>query len=94
MARREFTVDSDLDWTILIDRRADSLHLQLVHQLRKRLDGANFKVPVQGLWGLIFSHDLVPAVGGDEDTNKNMTRRLSFSWIRPQWRRSGQPRSA
>jgi predicted nucleotidyltransferase len=78
MARREFTVDSDLDWTILIDGRADSLHLQLVHQLRKRLDEAKFKVPgpTEVFGGLVFSHDLVHAVGGDEDTNKNMTRRL------------------
>jgi hypothetical protein len=26
--------------------------------------------------GLVFSHDLIHAIGGDEDTNKNMTRRL------------------
>lgn len=78
MARREFTVDSDLDWTVLIDGRADSLHLRLVHQLRNRLAEADFKVPgpTEVFGGLIFSHDLVHAVGGDEDTNKNMTRRL------------------
>nr|WP_295884559.1 DUF294 nucleotidyltransferase-like domain-containing protein [uncultured Devosia sp.] len=78
MARREFTVDSDLDWTILIDGRADSLHLQLVHQLRNKLDEAKFKVPgpTEVFGGLVFSHDLVHAIGGDEDTNKNMTRRL------------------
>jgi hypothetical protein len=78
MARREFTVGSDLDWTILIDGRADSLHLRLVHQLRNRLAEANFGKPgpTEVFGGLIFSHDLVHAVGGDEDTNKNMTRRL------------------
>ena len=78
MARREFTGGSDLDWTILIDGRADSLHLRLIHQLRNRLAEANFGKPgpTEVFGGLIFSHDLVHAVGGDEDTNKNMTRRL------------------
>lgn len=78
MARGEFTGGSDLDWTILIDGRADSLHQKLVHQLSGRLTDANFIKPgPTGVFGgLIFSHDLVHAVGGDEDSNKNMTRRL------------------
>ncbi|GLQ37729.1 hypothetical protein GCM10007908_13490 [Rhizobium albus] len=78
MARGEFTGGSDLDWTVLIDGRADSLHHKTVHQLSKRLTEAEFIKPgPTGVFGgLIFSHDLVHAVGGDEDTNKNMTRRL------------------
>ncbi|NYJ11132.1 putative nucleotidyltransferase [Rhizobium leguminosarum] len=78
LARGEYTVDSDLDWTILIDGRADSLHLKIVHSLRHKLKEANFKVPgpTEVFGGLVFSHDLVHAIGGDEDTNKNMTRRL------------------
>jgi predicted nucleotidyltransferase len=78
LARGEFTNDSDLDWTILIDGRADSNHLAIVHELRPRLEQAKFKVPgpTEVFGGLIFSHELVHAIGGDEDTNKNMTRRL------------------
>jgi hypothetical protein len=78
LARAEFTAGSDLDWTVLIDGRADSSHLKIVHQLRPKLDEAGFKVPgpTETFGGLVFSHDLIHAIGGDEDTNKNMTRRL------------------
>jgi hypothetical protein len=78
LARAEFTAGSDLDWTILIDGRADSGHLEIVHQLKPKLKEADFKVPgpTEIFGGLVFSHDLIHAIGGDEDTNKNMTRRL------------------
>jgi predicted nucleotidyltransferase len=78
LARGEYTADSDLDWTVLIDGRADSLHLEIVHSLRQRLAEAKFKVPgpTEVFGGLVFSHDLVHAIGGEEDTNKNTTRRL------------------
>ena len=78
LARAEFTVDSDLDWTLVIDGRADSSHLNIVHTLKARLIGADFKVPgpTEVFGGLVFSHELIHAIGGDEDTNRNMTRRL------------------
>jgi predicted nucleotidyltransferase len=78
LARGEFTVGSDLDWTILVDGRADSNHLKIVHSLNRKLQAAGFKVPgpTEVFGGLVFSHDLIHAIGGDEDTNKNMTRRL------------------
>jgi hypothetical protein len=78
MARCEFTVESDLDWAIMIDGRADSRHLEIVHALKPKLEEAGFKVPgPTGVFGgLVFSHELIHAIGGDEDTNKNMTRRL------------------
>lgn len=78
LARGEFTVDSDLDWAVMIDGRADSRHLQIVHELKPRLKKAGFNDPgPTGVFGgLVFSHELVHAIGGDEDTNKNMTRRL------------------
>jgi hypothetical protein len=78
LARHEYTVESDLDWTIIIDGRADSRHLDIVHSLKPRLRDAGFKVPgpAEVFGGLVFSHDLIHAIGGDEDTNKNMTRRL------------------
>lgn len=78
LARAEFTVGSDLDWTILIDGRADSRHLEIVHELKHKLADAGFKVPgpTGTFGGLVFSHELIHTIGGDEDTNKNMTRRL------------------
>ncbi len=78
LARGEYTIGSDLDWTVLIDGRADSLHLQIVHKLTSDLENEGFGKPgpTEVFGGLIFSHDLVHAVGGDEDSNKNMTRRL------------------
>jgi hypothetical protein len=71
LAREEFTADSDLDWTILIDGRADSRHLNIVHALKPKLSAAGFKVPgpTEVFGGLVFSHELVHAIGGDEDTN-------------------------
>lgn len=78
LARGEYTADSDLDWTVIIDGQADSDHLKIVQSLRPRLGDADFKVPgpTEVFGGLVFSHELIHAIGGDEDTNKNMTRRL------------------
>src|SRR5215213_2557464 len=45
LARSEFTVESDLDWTIMIDGRADSSHLKIVHALKSRLKDRGFKLP-------------------------------------------------
>ena len=76
LARGEFTPGSDVDWTIMIDGRADSRHLEIVHSLKPKLD-TGFKAPgpTEVFGGLVFSHDLIHAIGGDEDTNRNMTRR-------------------
>jgi hypothetical protein len=62
----------------MIDGRADSRHLKIVHSLKSKLEGAKFRVPgpTEVFGGLVFSHDLIHAIGGDEDTSKNMTRRL------------------
>lgn len=78
LARSEYTAGSDLDWAILIDGRADSRHLDIVQTLKERLKEAGFKGPgpTDVFGGLVFSHELVHAIGGDEDTNRNMTRRL------------------
>lgn len=78
LARQEFTADSDLDWSIFIDGRADSNHLNIVHKLKADLKSNGFKVPgpTEVFGCLVFSHDLIHAIGGDEDTNKNLTRRM------------------
>ena len=78
LARREFTPASDLDWAVLIDGRADSQHLQITLQIKAELKNAGFGKPgpTEMFGGLVFSHELIHAIGGDEDTNRNMTRRL------------------
>lgn len=78
LARDEFTMGSDLDWTLLIDGSADPQHhslFQKVDQVIKRL-GA--KEPGrEGTFGaMVFSHGLIHEIGGEDDTNRNTTRRL------------------
>ena len=78
LARREFTQGSDIDWAVMIDGRADSRHLKIVHSLTWEMKKAELiePNPTGAFGGLVFSHDLIHAIGGDDDTNKNMTRRL------------------
>jgi len=78
LARQEFTEGSDLDWAILIDGRADAEHWRIVHDIGDSLRSMKFVAPGRtGLFGnLVFSHNLVHEIGGDDDTNTNMTRRL------------------
>jgi predicted nucleotidyltransferase len=78
LARHEFTQKSDIDWALMIDGRADSGHLKIAHSLKSELDkvGLHEPGPTEVFGGLVFSHDLIHAIGGEEDTNKNMTRRL------------------
>lgn len=78
LARNEFTKGSDLDWTLLIDGQVKVKHQDLAVKLRKRMIEKGFNDPgSSGIFGgLTFSHDLVHYIGGSEDINKNMTRRL------------------
>jgi hypothetical protein len=76
LARGEYTLGSDLDWTLVIDGRADSLHVKVLHSLKHELEPFKSPGPTGVFGSLVFSHDLVHAIGGDEDTNKNTTRRL------------------
>jgi hypothetical protein len=89
LARREWIDwESDLDWTYLIDGQANSRHLKITQQIRSTLekegrtvDGrfqARFAEPgATGTFGnLGFSHQLVHLIGGQDDTNKNMTQRM------------------
>jgi predicted nucleotidyltransferase len=78
MARGELTPGSDLDWTLLIDGACSSDHLQVVHAIRAKVNALGFKTPgpTETFGGLSFSHSLVHDVGGVDDSNENMTRRL------------------
>jgi hypothetical protein len=78
LARKEFTSGSDIDWTLLVDGSAAPEHFDLavaigpiVKQFAGKPSGA------EGTFGgLVFSHDLVHDIGGEDDTNRNTTRRL------------------
>jgi predicted nucleotidyltransferase len=79
---------SDLDWTYLIDGQAKSGHLDIAQQIRKALKSVQrttncnteyrFGEPgATGTFGnLAISHELVHLIGGQDDTNKNTTRRI------------------
>ena len=45
LARDEFTEESDLDWTLLVDGQANSDHLYTAQAIRKKLALAAFNKP-------------------------------------------------
>jgi predicted nucleotidyltransferase len=78
LGRLEFTPDSDIDWALLVDGPADDGHSQALIPLRALLEEQGHKKPREGgaFGSLVFSHELVHRIGGDSDTNSNMTRRI------------------
>jgi predicted nucleotidyltransferase len=78
LARREYTDGSDVDWTLLVDGRADPVHRDAEAAIRARLQHAGFRQPTPGgtFGGLTFSHELIHNIGGDDDTNRNTTQRI------------------
>jgi hypothetical protein len=77
MARDEMTTGSDVDWTLLIDGQADPLHRDVSNYVASQVYAA-FKGPnPQGTFGgMAFSHDIVHQIGGQDDTNDNITKRI------------------
>jgi predicted nucleotidyltransferase len=78
LARDEFTAGSDIDWTLLIDGSADPKHYDLFRKIGSVIDALSPKRPgPEGTFGkMVFSHALIHEIGGEEDTNRNTTRRL------------------
>jgi Nucleotidyltransferase domain. len=80
LARDEWTSASDLDWTYLIDGQANSGHLSITQQIAAVIGKhkEKFRPPsATGTFGnMAFSHDLVHQIGGQHDTNRNMTQRV------------------
>jgi predicted nucleotidyltransferase len=76
LARKEFTNGSDLDWSLMIDGRADPGHRSLEQTIRRalkeRFDDPN---PAGAFGSMVFGHELVHCIGGNDDTNANLTRR-------------------
>jgi hypothetical protein len=78
LARGEWTSGSDLDWTLLVDGQADPEHLRTAQWIVARLDEAGFKGPGRtGVFGsMAFSHEIIHQIGGEHDTNRNLTQRV------------------
>ena len=72
------TEGSDVDWTLLVDGEADPQHLPAIQEIASELEELGFKPPgpTALFGGLVFSHQLVHVIGGEDDTNRNLTRRI------------------
>ena len=80
LARDEFTSGSDIDWMLLIDGQADPKHHDLYRLVDSRVRQLAVKSPgEEGTFGtMVFSHNLIHEIGGEDDTNLNLTRRSSL----------------
>jgi hypothetical protein len=78
LARNEFAPGSDIDWGLLVDGFADANHQAVRERVAPIINRHAAKGPGQeGAFGqLAFSHNLVHQIGGEDDTNRNATRRL------------------
>ena len=77
LARLEFTSESDIDWTLLLDGASVPEHLDTAIAIANKLAELENKKPGrEGTFGsLAPSHDLIHYIGGEDDTNSNTTRR-------------------
>ena len=78
LARDEFTAESDIDWTLLVDGSADPQHYDLTGKIKEVVLGLSAKeTGAEGTFStMVFSHNLIHEIGGEDDTNSNTTRRL------------------
>lgn len=78
LARNEFTEGSDVDWMLLIDGSADPKHLEIEQKIKWVVDATAKKPPGrEGTFGnMAFSHEIIHQIGGEDDTNRNTTRRI------------------
>ena len=78
IAREEATDESDLDWTLLVDGQADPQHLVITQEIAQRFTARGFKEPgPTGVLGnMAFSHEIIHNIGGQRDTNLNLTQRM------------------
>jgi hypothetical protein len=78
LARGECTSRSDSDWILLVDGQVDEQHFQAYRRTREALMAAKEIEPgSSGMFGgLAFSHDIVHCIGGQDDSNRNLTLRM------------------
>lgn len=77
LARGEFTPGSDVDWTFLVDGLVSPDHFEEANEIGRAIKKSVTKDPGrEGSFGtMVFSHDLVHLIGGQDDSNTNTTRR-------------------
>jgi hypothetical protein len=77
LGRFEVTSDSDIDWTYLVDGQADLKHQSAALRVHSRVSDIQREPGPEGTFGsLAFSHDIVQHIGGQDDSNANLTRRI------------------
>ena len=77
LARGEFTEGSDIDWTFLIDGSADPDHLAAARRVEDIIERDAKRPGREGTFGtMAFSHEVIHQIGGQDDTNRNTTRRI------------------
>ncbi len=78
LGRKEFTQGSDIDWYLLVDGISDPNHHALFLNAEKKIKEFWPKeVGREKTFGtFVSSHDLIHKIGGEDDTNSNLTRRL------------------
>lgn len=69
---------SDLDWAVLVDGVVNANHSEQTRAVARALQTAKIIEPgTSGVFGgMVFSHDLVHFIGGTQDSNENLTRRI------------------
>lgn len=90
VARREYTSGSDIDHFFLYVNDVSSQDVDLSgeeYEFRKALEFKGLKMPASGgvFEGALNADKLLTPIGGDDDTNKTLTRRMLFllegEWI-------------
>jgi predicted nucleotidyltransferase len=78
LGRLESSVNSDVDWTLLVDGLANPDHLRVSQEIAARFKEAKLVEPgvTKTFGGLAFSHDIIHQIGGEADTNRNTTQRI------------------
>ncbi len=82
LARCEMTSKSDLDWTLLVDGQCVAKNQEDSNTIRRAITGwgpeLNYSLPnSDGAFGkMCFSQNLVHDIGGEQDVNSNLTRRV------------------
>ncbi len=78
LARGEWTIGSDVDWTLLVDGPAKPDQRTTARQIREALEDNKIEPPNPGgaFGSVAFSHELVHRIGGDADTNRITTQRV------------------
>ncbi|MEM8947492.1 MAG: nucleotidyltransferase domain-containing protein [Planctomycetota bacterium] len=77
LARGEWTSGSDVDWHLLVDGPANPQHLKLAQGIGSLIETHFPRPNPSGAFGkMSSSHELMHWIGGPNDSNENLTRRM------------------